>query len=33
MSQQLGQAMQVENQAGASGALGSLEVKRSAADG
>lgn len=33
MSQQLGQAMVVENKAGASGALGSLEVKRSTADG
>ena len=33
MSQQLGQAMVVENKAGASGVLGSLEVKRASADG
>jgi tripartite-type tricarboxylate transporter receptor subunit TctC len=33
MSQQLGQTVVVENKAGASGALGALEVKRSAADG
>jgi tripartite-type tricarboxylate transporter receptor subunit TctC len=33
LAQQLGQAVVVENKAGASGALGTLEVKRSAADG
>ena len=33
LAQQLGQAVVVENRAGASGALGTLEVKRSAADG
>jgi tripartite-type tricarboxylate transporter receptor subunit TctC len=33
MSQQLGQSMVVENKAGASGALGTMEVKRSVADG
>jgi tripartite-type tricarboxylate transporter receptor subunit TctC len=33
LEQQLGQAVVVENKAGASGALGALEVKRSAADG
>lgn len=33
MSQQLGQAVVVENKAGAGGALGAMEVKRSAADG
>lgn len=33
LSQQLGQAVVVENKSGASGALGTLEVKRSAADG
>ena len=33
LARQLGQTVVVENKAGASGALGSLEVKRSAADG
>ncbi len=33
MSQHMGQAMVVENKAGASGALGTMEVKRSTADG
>lgn len=33
LAQQLGQSVVVENRAGASGAIGTLEVKRSAADG